>query len=163
MRRLQWHKWGDSQLTWKTGGQGRQWEGEVTWCVLKDDLWLEDKEIRTHFVHREEWYKAIDSCSCVVCSGDCRHLLWLERRLNGKAAKGRFYLSQEPDPGGPCAVSLETNSMGRRKPLKRVWAREWGDKVCAVGKINNGLKEFKECIQWGTRLDKGEQETIATV
>lgn len=30
-------------------------------------------------------------------------------------------------------------------------------------KNNNGLKEFKGGIQWGTRLDKEEQETIATV
>lgn len=91
-----------------------------------------------------------------ICSG------W-NIRLNGKAARGRFYLSQEPGPGGPCAVSLETNSMGHRKPLKLFWAGEWGDKICAVGKINNRLKEFKGCIQRGTRLDKGEQETIATV
>lgn len=108
-------------------------------------------------------YEATDSCNCVLCAGNCRHLLWLEHRLNGKAAKGSFYLSQEPGPGGPCAVSLETNSVDNRKPLKCFWAGEWGDKICAVGKINNGLKEFKGGIQQGTRLDKGEQETIATV
>lgn len=108
-------------------------------------------------------YKAIDACNHVVCSGNCRHLLWLEHGLNGKAATGRCYLSQEPGPGGPCAVSLETNSVDNRKPLKCSWAGEWGDKTCVVGKINNGLKEFKGGIQWGTRLDKGEQETIATV